>query len=48
MFNKNPLFARNYEIGHFFVQFVYFAPQKGLFQKKKLEGWYTYKPKKLC
>ena len=33
--------------GHFFVQFVYFHRQKRAIRKEFLEGYHTYKSKKM-
>lgn len=41
------IFAQMGENGCFFVQNVYFVVEKWGLLEKSLEGWYTYKPKKM-
>lgn len=41
------IFAQIGKNGCFFVQIVYFGVKIGGLSEKSLEGWYTYKPKKM-
>ena len=41
------IFAQMGKNSCFFVQNVYFVVEKGGLSEKSLEGWYTYKPKKM-